>query len=172
MLIKDGWHVQTQVLTDTATIGTVRDTLVAGFLETDASDMIMIDDDLTFPPDALQRLLAHDVDLVGGIYPFRSDAGGFAYGRLDDSLPDPDTGLLRVAVGLFTQEARDMPDGTRRLFSEDYSFCLRWGDLGGEVYADASLEFGHIGRKEFRRGSLAAYLNLTSAFPATSKDEQ
>ncbi|PTE07392.1 hypothetical protein [Mesorhizobium helmanticense] len=52
-------------------------------------------------------------------------------------------------VGLFNPQMREMPDGTRRLFGEDYSFCLRWLDLGGQIYADTKLRFRHIGMKEY-----------------------
>jgi len=41
----------------------------------------------------------------------------------------------------------EMPDGNR--LSEDFSFCQRWLDIGGQVWADFELEMGHIGYKSF-----------------------
>jgi len=33
---------------------------------------------------------------------------------------------------------------------EDFSFCQRWTDIGGEIYVDPDIDFGHYGRKVFR----------------------
>ena len=41
----------------------------------------------------------------------------------------------------------EMPDGNR--LSEDFSFCQRWLNIGGQVWADFELEMGHIGYKSF-----------------------
>ncbi|MGE3290390.1 MAG: glycosyltransferase family 4 protein [Geminicoccaceae bacterium] len=49
-----------------------RNQLAALFLEHDETTHIMwVDADLSFPGDAVLRLLAHDVDMIGGIYPFK-----------------------------------------------------------------------------------------------------
>lgn len=34
-------------------------------------------------------------------------------------------------------------------FGEDYSFCRRWRQIGGQVWADPNIEMGHIGNKKF-----------------------
>jgi len=39
------------------------------------------------------------------------------------------------------------PDGNR--LSEDFSFCQRWIDIGGQIWADFEIEMGHIGYKSF-----------------------
>lgn len=38
------------------------------------------------------------------------------------------------------------PDGHGRYLSEDWYFCQRWLDLGGEVWADLTVVHHHIGR--------------------------
>ena len=35
-------------------------------------------------------------------------------------------------------------------FGEDYSFCIRWRDIGGQVWVDPEIEMGHIGLKCFQ----------------------
>jgi hypothetical protein len=40
---------------------------------------------------------------------------------------------------------------------EDFSFCQRWRDIGGKVWIDPRLTFGHIGFKTFE-GSLGDWL--------------
>lgn len=38
---------------------------------------------------------------------------------------------------------------TRRFLSEDFSFCRRWQQLGGEIWADVSIPLAHIGNGFF-----------------------
>ncbi|MDF7673458.1 hypothetical protein PT277_10045 [Acetobacteraceae bacterium ESL0709] len=39
--------------------------------------------------------------------------------------------------------------GTGTYLSEDYTFCKRWQDIGGEIWADSSLMLSHTGRASF-----------------------
>lgn len=105
---------------------------------------------------------------------------------------DPKTGLIEVAgvsagfmrcsrkmleqmardyAGLFYQrddkkfwglfDPYRLDDGKRKL-SEDYSFCQRWKDIGGQVWIDPEIKMGHIGNKTFM-GSLGHYLKSGAA---------
>jgi hypothetical protein len=38
-------------------------------------------------------------------------------------------------------------DGT--YFSEDFAFCKRWTDMGGEIWADLNSKLNHIGPMAF-----------------------
>ena len=49
----------------------------------------------------------------------------------------------------------ELPNGDR--LSEDFSFCQRWIDIGGKVWANFEFELGHIGYKTFK-GSVGKYL--------------
>ena len=40
-------------------------------------------------------------------------------------------------------------DGKWRYLSEDYAFCQRWLDLGGEIWADTAIRLGHWGMSPF-----------------------
>lgn len=42
-------------------------------------------------------------------------------------------------------------------FGEDYSFCMRWQDIGGKVWCDPEIKMGHIGLKVFE-GHLGNWL--------------
>lgn len=46
--------------------------------------------------------------------------------------------------------------------TEDYSFCERWRDLGGKVWADPDIELTHVGQKTFT-GKLSDHLGLKAA---------
>ncbi len=46
---------------------------------------------------------------------------------------------------------------TRDYLPEDYAFCKRWTDIGGEIYADIHSVFTHVGNYEFT-GNFTAFL--------------
>lgn len=50
-----------------------RNTLTADFLESDCTHLLFIDTDLVFSGEQIQRLLEHDVDIVGGFYPKKQE---------------------------------------------------------------------------------------------------
>lgn len=49
-----------------------RNAILRDFLQTDCTDLIFIDADVTWEPEALVRLALHDRDIVAGVYPKRS----------------------------------------------------------------------------------------------------
>jgi hypothetical protein len=55
-----------------------RNHIVKEFLKTDAAYLIMVDSDLAFDFDVMIKMMKHDVDIIGGAYPYRSeDLDGF-----------------------------------------------------------------------------------------------
>jgi len=40
-------------------------------------------------------------------------------------------------------------DSEGRYLTEDWSFCRRWRQLGGKIWADTSIELGHVGYHRF-----------------------
>lgn len=77
--------------------------MVAEFLASEATDMFFVDNDVVWPAGAMRRVLSHPVDVVGGIYPLRTDPVTFTVRTIEkDTYPvDPDTGLIDV-LGLHT----------------------------------------------------------------------
>ncbi len=49
---------------------------------------------------------------------------------------------------------------TRKYLSEDYSFCLRWKQLGGEIWIDLESELVHVGPTAYRGNSKIRYARL------------
>lgn len=66
----------------------------------------------------------------------------------------------KAAVGLFDPY---VVPGTRRKLGEDYAFCQRWRDMGGQVWVDAQISMGHIGSK--------TYVGEFGRFVADNKEE-
>lgn len=120
--------------------------------------LLFIDDDMQFPPDALERLLAHDVPIVGGLCharrppwnPMLAKRAGPLYGFEYDH---PSTGLVEVdATGAaFLLVKREVfetmfaswwkPRGT---LTEDFSFCVGAKEAGYSIFVDVGLDIGHV----------------------------
>lgn len=153
-----------------------RNEVVKTFLASDCSDLLFIDADVSFSPEALKQLIARDVSLVGGVYPYRKDVDGMPVrlvceepveGLLEvEGLP---TGFMKIKRRVFEEMASICPSyGDTTLYFEraliegtrwggDLNFCNRWRSLGGKVYADFELVLGHTGKVTFE-DSLGAFL--------------
>jgi len=62
-------------LQGSAYVGKARNMLAGDFLATGADKLLFIDTDLAFQPDQVRRITSHDVDIVAGLYPSKSEAG-------------------------------------------------------------------------------------------------
>lgn len=126
--------------------------------------VLWIDDDMEFPEHALEKLLAHDTPIVGGLchsrhFPYHPILGkkhhdergyGFCYHYPPNSLFEVDvTGgaflLVKREVFEKMNEAgyKDKWWTERDGRSEDFSFCELARSLGYKVYVDTGLEIGH-----------------------------
>lgn len=59
------------------------------------------------------------------------------------------------------------PDDLPEIVGEDYRFCMRWRDMGGDVYADTPLRFRHFGMKGWE-GCYAETLPIVSLMKEAS----
>jgi hypothetical protein len=147
------------------------------FMSTDCTDFVFVDSDLSFDSDALYKLMRHDVDIVAGAYPFKTGIDGFPVdicvnedrtpvckNGLVEAIYVP-TGFMRIRRRVFEKmelafgELR-LADGMIPLFDtgdiwndgkwhgEDVTFCRRWRDIGGNIWIDPDITFGHIGKSE------------------------
>lgn len=169
---------------------------------TNCTHLFFLDDDLGWEPAAALRLIEHDVDVVAGVYPKKSDKGEYPAQVDTDDAGNPithgslwkaklaPTGFLCIkrhvlekmaakagmyvdttAVGSTTPQWNifDMgwftPDGERpaqqggivgQFWGEDYYFCRKWRDMGGDVLIDPDIMFTH-------RGSVAWAGNFRTA---------
>lgn len=135
-----------------------------------ATHLLWIDDDMGFPADALARLMAHDLPIVGGlchnrrppyapvlmrkhdpVWGFNEESYGFMFDYIPGELLEVDaTGgafiLVRREVfdaveAKFGKRSWWLPEGDR---SEDISFMERVRACGYKIFVDTSLEIGHV----------------------------
>lgn len=134
--------------------------------------IMWIDDDMEFPPDALEKLLAHDKPIVGGLC-FNRRAPAYqpivarkydealgmprgAYGFVYDL---PRTGLVECDAtgGAFLLVKVEVFKAVTEKFgsdswweqegeaSEDFSFCARAKACGYGIFVDCGITIGHSG---------------------------
>lgn len=166
-----------------------RNSIVRDFLESDCTDLVFLDADVDWEPQALIQLCRRDLPVVGGVYPFRRENGENMPVRLMSGATQISEGLLEVE-GLptgFMKIRRDVlecmarkapkyfdkiyetamvfdrpdPDANKTRWGGDIDFCNRVRAEGWKVYADAELRLGHTATVVIR-DSLAASIRRMS----------
>lgn len=69
-----GIRITFQFVVGNSVVHKARNELVAHFLKSDCTDLLFVDDDMQFAPDAIIRLLASDKPLIGGVGRMRCPA--------------------------------------------------------------------------------------------------
>ena len=187
-----GWNYQVLAAVGDSLVARARNSLAAEFLDdTEGTDLIWIDCDVSWEPGAIARLCTHPVDLVGGAYRTRSDPERYVVSFLDRKyLPvNEETGLLEVLtlMGGFTRMTRAClekmrensvkyigPDGrhchamfdcevySSQYWGEDTTFCRRWRDwCDGQCWIDMDLNLTHRGPKAFT-GNFKEWLQVNA----------
>lgn len=182
------------ILAGNCHVDDARNSIVRAFMDGDCSALMFIDSDLTWAPEDLVRLVRIDRDVVAGVYPHKQDARTFPVRHLKTEFLNAEAdgvievegvpgGFLKISraaierlsdasTHYFEQEgdATTTPlifersvKGTTR-FSGDYTFCQKWRALGGQIYMDPEIRFGHCGEKEWR-GCYGAHLRDTNKLP-------
>jgi hypothetical protein len=160
-----------------------RNAIVRNFLASDCTELVFLDADVSWDPEALVQLCRRDLDLVGGVYPYRRQSQNLPVRLLNTKLPDENglleveglpTGFMKIKRHVLEKVAAqsriylDKTEETAQVFERitsddktrwggDISFCNKWRALGGKLYADTELRLGHSATVIFR-DSLAANL--------------
>lgn len=163
-----------------------KNTICAKFLETDCTDLLIIDSDLAWDSAAILRLAMAPYEVVGAVYPMKTEDERYPCSLQLDSegrpQVDPGTGLLRAewlpggflrikrsCLEKMNEAYKDMayrepnadPQNPDREYvpyfecvienkircTEDYIFCRRWKAIGGELWVEPKIMFGHYGLK-------------------------
>lgn len=137
-------------------------------LRLEADYLFWIDSDISFPDDALMRLLEHDKDVVGASYIRRREPYQILGFGVDDIDPGT-TGLVemvRMPLGFMLIKSKVFSDIPKPWFqpyfqedkeifhSEDYVFCDEVTAAGYKIYCDLDLshDLGHTGAQTFHWG--------------------
>jgi len=120
--------------------------------------LFFVDDDQIFPPDTLDRLLAHNKDIVGGVYKTKYEVQADVIEYLDDKRPQGlfevkaiGTGCLLIKCDVFKKLPQPWfkyewySNGMIKR-SHDWIFCEDARNNGYKVWADSTLEIKHIGQ--------------------------
>ena len=159
-------------------IADCRSEIVSKFLESDAETLVFVDSDVAWEKGKLVQLIDYPVDFAAGVYPQRKEPIEYSV-RWDQSKKElwAVDGLLEVeAVPFgFVKLTRSMlekmvehysdlnyihrkgkacalfdpywKDGYK--FGEDFSFCMRWKDMGGKIWIDPEVSMAHMGVKTY-----------------------
>lgn len=148
-----------------------RNGLVELAKEANATHVLFIDSDTTFPATALERLLAHDRDIIGATASRRTDDNDAIGVTLDGErlkVPSPPVKMKLLGMPFmlikmdvfeklrkpwFAEPPRWMmgEENDPGLMPEDEYFCYTAIQEGYDVYCDIelSMEIGHRGPKTF-----------------------
>lgn len=178
-----GFNTRYMLLEGNCHVDDARNVIVQHFLDSECTDLVFIDADVSWRPEQVVELLEYDADIVGGVYPYR---------RADKQMDVPvrmipgktpvdglleveglPTGFMRIRRHVLEQAASQVPsyqhngatvpivferamiDGVR--WGGDLSFCNRWRQSGGKVYAVYDMDLGHAA-KVIYTGSLGSQL--------------
>lgn len=149
-------------------ISEARETIAEKALELGCDWLLFIDDDSSFPYDALMKLMSYDVDIIGGlVFQRKPPYYPCIFKQTENDLfmmECIDKGVIEVdAIGMAftlikTKVFKKLPkpwfvwgDKTLEIYQdkgglgEDISFCIKAKRAGFKVYCDTDLNVKHIG---------------------------
>lgn len=155
-----------------------RDVLTEKFLDSGCSHMLCVDADVGWSPDALAMLLATGKGFVSGVYA-RKAADRLPPILLDGRVEGDLLGGTRGVPGGFLLLARDVVDRMKAQYAaeltyhsellgrpvvalwqmsfengrydgEDFSFCRRWVNMGGDIWVHPGAVVDHVGDHTYR----------------------
>jgi hypothetical protein len=126
-----GWpHPVVKIRAGDADLIACRNGLIADFLESDCTDLLMVDADISWGPTAFTRIVAHGQDFVCGVYRMRKDEEFYpiCWAEKKEMWIDPETGYPLVNVDR-------CPVGFARLTRSCVEKMV--DSLGDDFYVDA-----------------------------------
>ena len=96
LLTLTGVDFEKQSLQGDSYIDRAKNTIVANFLESDCTDLLMIDSDMRWHPDSVGRMLRHTQEIVGGFFPMKNQFSQFCGALMPDergNVPDVSTAI-------------------------------------------------------------------------------
>lgn len=179
-----GFQTAYYLLQGNCHVDDARNDIACKFLASDCDALVFLDADVSWQPEDLVRLCQSNRDLIGGIYPHRTELGQekvpvrMKHGALleDDGTVEVEglpTGFMKISRRCLETVAKDcesfvheneerklifqrtLMHGTR--WGGDLHFCNLWRAAGGKLYADYEMVLGHAA-KSVISGSLGSYV--------------
>lgn len=143
-----------------------RNELINAAIEKECTHILFIDDDMAYPPNALNDLLKHDVDVVSGLYLSRAyPHNPLAFDLADDDgsafpmyLTEGKSGLhpivaagfgfLLVKTSVFEKLEKPyvrLGELNAQEWCDDIGFFNRLRNAGVQSYVDLDVRIGHMG---------------------------
>ena len=177
MAMQNNIAFQIDTLSNESNVNRASNTCVAKFLSGDATHLMFIDADIQFNPTDIVKLVNHNRDIVGGIYPQKTLPPKMVVNTIDNGKVEGDlievgtlgTGFMLVKRKVFEQMIKNGAtpyvddiglndnensnqydffqctiDSKGRYLTEDWSFCRRWRQLGGQIWADKTIALSHV----------------------------
>jgi len=156
-----------------------RNTCAATFLKSECTHLMFIDADIQFTPDDVAKLWNLQKGVGCGVYPMKQEGAPYAAWVGGKLLVDKDmakepfkvdyagTGFMIIHREVFVRLQKAHPEwkyeesyGEAWAFfqdpieegihlSEDYFFCKRYREIGGEVWMDPRVRLKHVGSKVY-----------------------
>jgi len=182
MAMQNNINFQIDTLSNESNVNRARNSCAAKFLSGDCTHLMFVDADIQFDPKDIVKLINHNKDIVGGIYPQKTLPPKMVVNTIDNGKTEGDlievgtigTGFMLVKRRVFeemiahgatpyvddiglTQEENNNQydffqctiDSKGRYLTEDWSFCRRWRELGGKIWADKTIGLTHVGYFRF-----------------------
>lgn len=164
-------------------IAQIRNDLVKQAFEENCTHIVMMDTDQVYPEDTIEKLLADDKDIVGGVVHRRyTPFEPILYrGELTKyhHVPDEEcysgkvievdavgTGCLMIKTEVFKNLQKPWfkiythPD-TNKAVGEDIHFCSEAKKAGYKIYANTSVEIDHLAHMVINRSTYELYKKFT-----------
>jgi len=122
--------------------------------------LLLTDDDMVYEPDCLERLLAHDKDIVGATYNTKYETQTKVIELLDEEKEELfkckalGGGMLLIKTTVFMKIRQPHfgykwhENGMVKM-SNDWFFCEKAIEAGFEIWCDGSLKVGHLGSYKY-----------------------
>jgi len=116
------------------------------------SHLLFVDTDVIFGPDAINKVIAADKDVVGGRYNKRTfpivstvpqDIKELA------QVPFVPTGFLLINMEVFEKIPSPWFGFDEETDSDDHYFCKKAIDAGYAIWCDPTIQIGHLGQAIF-----------------------
>lgn len=159
--LKVPFDKQVVVATEGYTTAEGRTYCVVQAIKNNCTHILFIDDDMTFPPETLEKLLSHGKAIVGVASHSRKLPLTSTVSMYDEEMPKElfkchavGMGVALIDLKIFSEIERpwfkfETHENGRILIGEDAWLCQQARNKGYEVYCDPTIEIKHLGDYEY-----------------------